>query len=212
MSNALGYGLTLNTGTYFGGGYTGATQRTGASAYNNRVASSTNLNRISRDLAQGYMQNMSIIDLYLKQGNINQALASYDSLLENVKQTANAYGYQLTDAQISSALDEAYQKATGNSFTYTIADNTKSPFLTGLIEGIPVVGLFANGNSNAEALAKLDGTEVREVDKISEGIGAVLSNAGAYAAIGALGGGVGIAIGAVAGAVVGLIKCAVKGN
>ena len=213
MSNTLGYGMTLNTGTYFGGGYTGATQKTGSTGYNNRVASSTNLNRIARDLSEGYYQALSTIDLYFKKGDVNKALASYDSLFEQMKETATAYGYQLSDGQIASELDKAFQKATGTSFTYAVVENTHSSFVTGLIEGIPIIGQFANGNSDMEALSKLDGTEVSARDKVAEKIGAVVPGAAVAVAGACAASGIGIPIALAIGAgmgILGLITTAVK--
>ena len=208
MGNTFGYGgLTLNTGSYYGSGYSNY------SSYGNRVASSTNINRVSRDVAQGYSQDMEVIQAYIQRGDVNQALALYDSLFDEVKQTAQGYGYSLTDGQISSILNKAYQNTTGSSFVNTIDDECHSPFVTGLIEGIPIVGLFSNGNSDAEALAKATGTKVRDVDKFAEGFGAILTNAASYAAIGAVIGNVpGAAVGAVIGTGVAIFKCLTKGK
>ncbi len=214
MSNTLGYGLSLNTGTYFGGGYSNT--NTGAtSAYNNRVASSTNLNRVSRDIAQGYNQDMQIIALYMQQGNVQQALTLYDSLFDSIKDTADGYGYELSDGQITSILNQAYANATGSSFVSSINKETHSPFITGLIEGIPVVGWFLNGSSDAEAISKVAGTKTRFIDKAAEVAGGLVTGiaggAAAGAAIGAIGGPIGAVGGAVVGGVASVLKCIFKG-
>ncbi|MBR2069171.1 MAG: hypothetical protein IJ877_05350 [Candidatus Gastranaerophilales bacterium] len=212
MGNTFDFGL--NTGSYYGSGYSGYT---GYSSYNNRVASSTNLNRVSRDIAQGYNQNMQVIDLYLKQGNINQAMAAYDSLFDNVKTTANGYGYELTDGQISSILNQAYQNATGNSFVNAVNEETHSPFVTGLIEGVPVVGwLFGQSHSNAEALAKTTGTKASTRDKLAEYAGAAIPGAAALGIAVAKGAKIGLltghpVVGALVGAAVGIVAAVIKG-
>ena len=216
MGTTFGFnGLELNTGSYYGGGYTSSAS--GSYAGNGyRVASSSNINRVSRDIAQGYSQSIEVIDLYLQQGNVNQALALYDSLFDEVKQTANGYGYELTDGQIASILNNAYARETGNSFVASVNEECHSPFVTGLIEGIPIIGCFTNGNSDAEAVSKATGTQTRTIDKAGEVAGAILTNAGAYAAIGtAIGGwafGAGTIIGGIIGAGVGIAKCLIKGK
>ena len=210
MGNNFSYGL--NTGTYFGSGYTS----TGYS-YGNRVASSTNLNRVSRDIAQGYNQNMQVIDLYLKQGNINQALAAYDSLFDNAKLTAQGYGYELTDGQISSILNQAYYNTTGNSFINSINEETHSPFVTGLIEGVPVIGwIFGQSHSDAEALAKTTGTKTDAKAKIAEYAGAAIPGAAALGVAIKCGAKVGLLTGhpitgALVGAAIGVGVAIVKG-
>ena len=198
-------GLTLNTGSYYGSGYSGGFS-------GNRVASSTNINRVARDITSGYSSDIEIINNYFKQGKINKALNLYDSLIDDVQTTTGNYGYSLTDSQVSSILNDAYANATGTTLLETTEKTTSSPFVTGLIEGIPIYGLFANGKSNAEVTAKLAGQNTDIKDKIVEGIGAALSNGASYAAAGAtiagimtggtlapvgaaIGGGIGIAVG-----------------
>ena len=172
---------TLNTGSYFGSGYS-SVGTYGTSG--NRVASSTNLQRVSRDIAQGYNSDLEVINLYLQQGDTDKALALYESLIDDVKLTADDYGYVLSDGQISSILNQSYANTTGQSFTSSAVDSAHSPFVTGLMEGIPIIGLMARGNSDAETLSKVTGTETRVVDKISEYAGSIASSAAVGAAIG----------------------------
>ena len=201
--------------TYFGDRYS-SSGSSGSYGYSgtNHVASSANLNRVSRDIAQGYNQNMQIIDLYMQQGNVNQALKMYDSLFDSVKGTAEGYGYNLSDGQITSILNQAYANATGNSFVASVDKETHSPFLTGLLEGIPIVGLFVNGKSNAEALSKVAGTKTRFADKLAEWAGTLAAPIAAGAAIGACCAGVGAVPGALIGGAYGIVsgtlKCLIK--
>ena len=208
--SAFTYGL--NTGNYFGNGYNYSTSATNSNAANSKVASSVNLNRVARDIAQGYNQDIEVVNLYLQQGNLTQALLQYDELIESAKATANEYGYSLTDNQVTSIVNQAYYNTTGSTFVNTVDSETHSPFVTGLIEGIPVLGwFFGQSYSDAEAIAKVSGTKVRGVDKIAEATGAIASGAAAGAAIGAICPIGGPVIGAVIGGVAGALSCLIKG-
>ena len=198
-------GLGINTGSYYGSGRTST-----AGGYNNRAASSTNISRISRDLASGYSQKIKVIERYLEKGETDQALKMYDELLDSARETASDYGYSLTDDQVASALDNAFQKQTGVDLETTLEEHTSNPFVTGLKAGIPIVGWFTNGTSEAEAYAKITGTEVSAKDRFAEGAGAVVSGAACGAAIGTAIPVIGTAIGAVVGAGLGLLKSIVK--
>jgi len=202
----------LNTGSYFGNGYTYSNDGTETHTANSttRVASSVNLSRVARDIAQGYNQDIEIVNLYLRQGNISQALISYDNLVDMAKITAEEYGYSLTDSQIASIVNQSYYNTTGTTFVSSIEGETHSPFVTGLIEGLPVLGwFFGQSYSNAEATSKVAGVKTRAVDKFAECAGAALPGAaiGLY-----FGGPVGAAIGAVAGVTVALFKGAIDKN
>ena len=71
---------------YFGGRYSSNGYSGGYSSYgnasNNRVASSANLNRVSRDLSQGYGQDIDIMSENFDEGNTTQALKLYRELFE----------------------------------------------------------------------------------------------------------------------------------
>ncbi len=165
----------LNTGSYWGngtaaiGGYNGG--------FGNRVASSTQINRVSRDIAAGYNNDLTIVNEYLQKGETDKALELYENIINDAKTTAMNYGYSLTDSQISSILNNAYSKTTGTSMTTAASENTSSSFMTGVKSGIPIIGLFANGTSDDEALAKLSGTKVSAKDKVKEYAGAIATGA-----------------------------------
>ena len=204
-------GLNLNAGSYYGSGY--------GSYSGKRVASSTNIGRVAKDIASGYSSDFEIINTYFKQGKTDKALALYDSLFDDVQSSTTNYGYTLTDSQVESILNSAYQNATGSTLLTTVDKTTSSAFATGLAEGIPLIGLFVNGTSRAEATAKLAGQSTDLKDKFVEGLGAVISNAGTYAAAGAAicglpSGGIGAVpgaiIGGLAGAAVGILKTIFK--
>ena len=65
---------------------------------------------------------------------------------------------------------EEFEKAGINVFT----QHTHFSFVTGLLEGIPLVGLFAQSNSDNEVMAKKSGSDVKFIDKLKEGTGAIL--------------------------------------
>lgn len=165
----------LNTGSYWGngtaaiGGYNGG--------FGNRVASSTQINRVSRDIAAGYNNDLTIVNEYLQKGETDKALELYENIINDAKTTAMNYGYSLTDSQISSILNNAYSKTTGASMTTAASENTSSSFMTGVKSGIPIIGLFTNGTSDDEALAKLSGTQVSAKDKVKEYAGAIAAGA-----------------------------------
>lgn len=201
--------LSLNTGSYVGTGRTYGYQGNGCGS--SHVASSTKLNRISRDIATGYIADMEAIEAYLASGKTDKAIALYNELLLEVGATADEYGYELSDGQKASILTSAYQRATGETFATAVQSNTHGAFVTGLIEGIPLIGLFAEGTSAEEAMAKASGTKTELKDKVLEGAGAAVSNGAIGAGIGfAVGGPVGAAIGGGIGATVGILKSIFK--
>lgn len=170
---------TLNTGSYFGSGYSSVgTYGSGS----NRVASSVNYQRISRDVAQGYNSDIEVINLYLQRGDTDKALALYNSLITDIKSNVENYGYAIEEEQIPSILNQAYANATGQSFTNSAVEDAHSPFVTGFLEGIPVIGLFNKGNSDAEVLAKVNDDNTRFVDKVAEYAGSLVPGAAVGAA------------------------------
>lgn len=197
----------LNTGSYWGNGTTsvGSTGR-----YGSRVASSTQINRISRDITSGYSNDLSIVNKYLEKGETDKAIDLYQDIISDAKTTALNYGYSLTDSQIESILNNAYSGVTGTSMTSAVTENTSSSFMTGFKEGLPLVGLLFNGTSEDEALAEMSGESVSVKDKVKEYGGAIASGAACGAAIGSfvpvLGTGIGAAIGGAVGATQTLLK------
>ena len=90
---------TLNTGSYFGSGYS-SVGTYGTSG--NRVASSTNLQRVSRDIAQGYNSDLEVINLYLQQGDTDKALA-----LNSNNQQALELNKAIQQQNIANSLEKA---------------------------------------------------------------------------------------------------------
>ena len=202
MTSSLNLGA-LNTGNYYGNGYTGSAGSTSAYSYGNREASSTNIKRVSGNIASGYASDFEIISSYMKRGETDKALALYESLFEEVKETATNYGYNLSDSQIETILSNGYAGVTGSSITGAIEKNTCGALMTGVLEGIPVIGLFMNGTSEQEGMAQLSGEKTSAKDKVKEYIGAAASGA----AIGSI---VSFPVGTIIGGAVGIGQAIIK--
>ncbi len=207
--------LALNTGSYVGNGYSsGGYMRGCSTSAAGHVASSTKLNRIAKDVSAGYTADIEAIQQYLENGKVDKAIDLYNQLLNEISETADDYGYDLSEGQKASILTGAYRYTTGESFNGAMQQNTSSSFITGIKEGIPVVGWFVEGTSSDEALAKASGTKTEFKDKVIETAGAVASGvatgAAAGAVIGWLGGPIGAVGGAIIGGIAGVIKTIVK--
>jgi len=168
--------MELNLGSVLGGsssyGYSGSTGTM-------RTARRAQINSISRDIAEGYSADIDVINKYLQMGKVSKAASKYDNLLDEVRQTANTYGYQLSDSQIESILSKAYGTNFGTSLTNAAMEDCRSPFVTGLLQGIPIVGFFCESYSDAEVLAKTTGGQTSMMDKVKEGVGAALAGVAA---------------------------------
>ena len=205
----------INTGSYFGQGIVCGSSAAGSAGYTNRVVTSSHINSMSRNTAAGYEQQMEIIEKYLKAGEVDKAIKKYESLMEEA-QESNSYGnYTINESQAASILNKAYANVTGSSFMDDLDKKTASPFWSGLVQGIPLVGIFCNDTTKAEAFAKLDGDSVSFKDKIKEYAGAAASGAATGAAIGAVSG-FGLAsapfagVGAVVGGLIGIGQAILK--
>lgn len=203
----------------------GSNSSQGSGTYR-RALSSANINRIATDWEAGYSPNISRINLYIEQGYIDEALREYNSLFSEVEKNAKLYNSEIDDSQIASAIAKAYQRQTGKSITEKIDECTSSPFVTGLKNGIPILHLFSDVDSNADTLAKLSGTEAPKKATRDECIGGAISGTISGAAVGAgvgvglgsalltgvkVGGLAGGPLGAVIGAVVGAIGFGIYG-
>ena len=154
----------------------------------------------------------SSMNIYIKKGEIDKALKLYDEVLEDARETASAYGYELSDGQISSSLTSSYQNITGLSLKDSINKNTSGSFVQGLKEGVPIIGwFFAKDTTQDEALAKLSGNTTSFKDKAKEVIGGTISGAATGAAVGLLPfGPLGVVSGAIIGGVSGALSVIVK--
>jgi hypothetical protein len=195
--------FNLNTGTYWGNGVTKAVAGYNG-GYGNRNASGVQLNRISRDIATGYSSDLSIVSAYLQKGETDKAIDLYQDIVMDAKTTALNYGYSLTDSQIESILNNAYGNLTGVSMNQDVSDNTSGSFMTGIKQGIPILGLFVNGTSSDEALAEMSGGKTSVKDKVVEYGGAMATGAAIGTAIG------GFPIGTAVGAGVGAVQTFLK--
>ena len=206
-------GLGLNTGSYFGSGYVSSGYSSGI-AGSSRPASYTNINRVSTNIASGYSADFEIIAQYMKKGETDKALRLYEALFDDAQATANLYGYTLSDSEVESILNAAYQKTTGTTMTSAVTKNTSGAFMSGMAQGLPIVGLFMNGTNEDEALSTLSGEKNSTNSEAKEYIGAALSGAATGAAIGtALGSwtlGAATIVGGIVGGAVGLAQTFLK--
>ena len=207
----MGNTFTLNTGSYWGNGTTAV-----AGGYNggSRYTSSTQINRFSRDNTASLENDLSIVSAYMQKGETDKALSLYNDLLDDVVSQSQNSGYTISKAQAASILNNAYANVSGASMVQSISDNTSGSFTTGFKSGIPLIGLFTNGTSDDEAMAKTSGQPVSVKDKVAEYGGAITSGAATGAAIGtAIGGwafGTGTIIGAAIGGAVGAVQTFIK--
>ena len=184
-------------------GYGSSSART-----NPTTATRSKINQTVKDIAQGYSSDLATVEYYLQTGDIDSAIALKESVYEDISKTMSTeYNFNVTDKQVESILDQAYSSVNSQSTLQTIEENTDNSFVTGLKEGIPVIGwFFTNNNSKAEAVAKLTGTEVPPKEKAAEVLGATASGAAIGAAIGTAVPVVGTAVGAIVGGAAGAIK------
>lgn len=196
------YDAGLNPGSYWGfsGGTTTGNVANGT-GYQRQVTSS-NVRMMSTNTTAGYAQQMQIVDRYIQAGEIDKALEKYNELFDNIK-TSNSYGnYQIDDYQVATIMANSYAGATGNDIISALDKKTTSPFISGIMQGIPVIGwFFAEDTTSAEAYAKLDNDKVSKMDKAKEYAGAIASGAAIGTAIGGWTFGIGTLIGGAAGAV-----------
>ncbi len=222
--------------SYFSGVYGDSNVSSYSGAFNsynrstNRVNSTTatkaKITQTVKDLAQSHSKDLSIVKYYFQEGEITTALELQDKIYDDISDVLKSeYNFNVTDQEIESMLDQAYSTVNGESAQKTIEDNTSSSFMTGFMEGIPLIGnLLTNGVSKSEAMAELSGTDAPEREKTRETIGAavggtvsgagvgaaigtavfIAGSAGKGAAAGAAVGPIGIVIGAGIGAAVGI--------
>ncbi len=207
----MSYGLCVSTGSYLGGGVSGSGYGNGY----NKTVTSANIRTMSRNTGAGYEQQMHIIEKYIKQGDIDKALVKYNNLFDEIK-ASNSYGNKvIDDYQVASIMANAYESATGVELADALDKKTTSPLLSGILQGIPLIGLFCEDTTSAEAYAKLDNEKTSFKDKGLEYGGAMASGAAVGAAIGGFCGagvfswataGIGAAIGAGVGALQTFLK------
>ena len=173
-------GLALNTGSYYGSGYTAVG---GSYLGRTRVASSTNASRIARDIASLYGSNVSDIQTYLAQGDSKRALEMYDKLLSQASISASEYGYSLTDVAKRSIIEKAYSNVTGSDISSDFSDASDGAFVKGLSQGFNL--LSDDTLTKAEVQAKISGTTVSTSDRVAEATGAGVAGALTGATVGA---------------------------
>lgn len=170
----------------------------------------------TQDSTDDFHQRIEIIKTFTEKGDKSSALREYNSVVKDAYNLLNQEEYKYSRDQVRNMISDLYAIISddGEDFTINITKNAKSPFVTGLIEGIPIVGLFCNGESDQEIASQSKGSELDTKYKVIETLGSVTSNMASAAAIGAgiglIGGPAGAAVGAAVGAGVGLISGILK--
>ena len=174
--------LNIGAGYYYGDGTYGSSTSTGS--YRNDTVSLSDIRRMSKNTAAGYSQQFEMIQAYMENGQVDKALKKYDSIFEEVKASNTAGGEILNDSQTASIMSNAYAYATGSSLMTQVSDKTSSPIWSGLVQGLPIIGMFCEDMTTAEAMAKMEGEKPTFGEKLQEYAGAAASGAAAGAALG----------------------------
>ena len=141
--------------------------------------------------------NTNIYDLagYLSDGEVKQAIQKYELV--------NSAGNQRTRNTIENRFASQY----GTTFTEAAVEAADSSLMTGVKEGIPIIGLFlTDGVSDDEVKEELTGVKQKNGSKFAEWAGAAASGAAAGLCVGGL-----HPIGAVIGCAWGIAQKMIKG-
>ncbi len=177
---------------------------TGGNSSAGTVMSTYNTQRVTQNFAATHSSDIRNVEKYLETGKIPEAMQIYQELLNEAQEQFGAYSYSEDGLSYDSIVDDAIamKSQSGLRFSDMMTENKHSSVVTGLLQGIPVVGLMFDSFSNAEALAKTTGIKVRATDQLLELFGGVASGAATGAAAGAFGlFGIGLIPGAIAGGI-----------
>ncbi len=190
------YGGGLYLGQNYGG-YSGI--GTGGSIFGSGYGGSSRVtSKVASYLRTEYSDTIEKAKRYLAQGDFDKAMDKIESLRDHASEFAVQCGQSADDEQISTILNKA-----GANFNSYVDENSRDSFMTGVLNGIPIVGLFFDTYSKQEIQAKLGNEDVRLVDNMKESSGKIISGAATGAIAGfAVGGpltalagaGIGVAI------------------
>lgn len=156
MSYFTNGGLSVNLGSYSGGGYcsTGTYGGNGSFA---RVTQ-TDVNDLIR---------------YIEDGNAKQVMQKYNQL--------NLSG----NAIVRNRIETYFQRNYGMSLTSALDEKAGSSFVSGLSQGTVLFGLFDDGLSGDEVESMITGVDERSSSKVAEYAGGIISGGVSGAAIAA---------------------------
>ncbi len=199
--------MSVYCGECFGNGWNTSSSGGGTTRYANSYA----IKRISNDITSDYSYDIAKMNKYAKMGEMDKALSIYNSVFEKAKTTAKDYNYSLSDGQIKSILNNANINLMNKDISDSFTETTTYPFLTGLLQSIPIVGFFTHTNSSNEILAKLDNEEVPAGTSFGEKAGRIVGGAIAVAAPFVIGGALSLPL-AIGGVVAGInaIACVLQ--
>ncbi len=204
---------SVDTSVYTGTRADGIVSTNNGGSQSGKVMSTYNTERVTKNFAATHSSDISNIEKYLQAGKIPEAMEIYEELLTEAQEQFGAYSYSDEGLSYESIVDDAFalKSNTNLRFSDLITEDKHKPVVTGLLQGIPLVGLFFDSYSDAEALAKVSGIETRFTDKLAELFGGAASGAAAGAAYGLFtGGALSIPL-ALGGALLGAGQVIVKG-
>lgn len=201
----------LNAGKVYGSGnYTSCSGGTGGCT-STRPLTSSEIKRMSKDISAGYSDDMENIFKYANKGEVAKAIEKYQNLDSDVDASVETYGHPVTEGNKRTIKSNAYQGNTDEDLATLLCEKTTNPFMTGVIEQLPVYGwFFHDGISDDEVLERLSGDEPNIKSQAMEYAGAIAGGLATGAVIGTFIPipGIGTGIGAALGAVFGILKCA----
>lgn len=168
------------------------------------------LDEIKDDIKEYLSQDIEIMHKYIQEKKSDSAMELRDEAIKSICKFASASGYVLDEKQASSLLNEAFKDLTESSLVELISENIQGSFITGLLEGIPLVGLMFNSTSKDEALSEISGIKPKKINA-GEILGAMSSGFVSGAGVGSFFGlGVGTIVGGIFGAIAGGVQYYLK--
>ena len=163
-----GYGANGKYSQYSSGSSYGTTARV-----NPTTATRAKIMQTVRDVAQGYSSDLGEIEYYLREGDVDAAIALRTSVFNDIRDTLNTeYNFNVTGRQIQAILDQAYTSINNETTLQSIEENTDGSFMTGIKQAVPIFGLLANSNSKAETVKEALGKYGLGVLAVAGGVAA----------------------------------------
>ena len=137
----------------------------GSRAYRN--ATSSTHKTLARTIAANHSSELKEAFEYLEDGNVS----AFQDVINNIKtnESAKQRYYNITDSEISSAIESAYEQVVGadydNSISATKLSSERTGFVEGITLGIPKLLGIGDYTSSAEYIAERRGTEVNETEQ-----------------------------------------------
>lgn len=158
--------------------------------------------------ATNWQQLANNVANLMQSGRTDDVSAEYQKLVDAIG-ASDQYQYA-TEQEIQSAASNYYQNATGLEINTQIDEYANSSFMTGVLQGVPIIGtFFAQDNSAEDLKAEMTGIPVSNTEVAKKATGAAASGFASGFAIGTACSGLNPVVGVVVGTVcagVGLFK------